>query len=270
MEENLLGITKLVNALFGKPALALLSALHIRPSNPEYPIPNHIAVELLVFALAVVFFLWLRSRLSVDRPGGTQQVMESLLRNSMSLGVADLLENNVAHGALRYLPMIGTIGIFVLFCNLISVVPGLSSPTAEVSVPLGCAVVVFLYYHWSGLKKHGPLHYGRHFMGPNVFLSPLMVLVESVSHLARLLSLTVRLWVNMMVSEMLYGIFLGLSLALFLFVGKLNALGYALAPIPLLAPVIFIILHIFVAIVQAFVFTILPVIYLAGAVSEGH
>jgi F-type H+-transporting ATPase subunit a len=86
----------------------------------------------------------------------------------------------------------------------------------------------------------------------------------------RLLSLTVRLWVNMMVSELLYGIFLGLTLALFVFVERLNALGYLLAPLPLLAPVIFIILHIFVAFVQAFVFTILPVIYLAGAVSEAH
>jgi len=270
MEENILGITKLVNALFGKVALALLNALHIRPSNPQYPIPNHIAMELLVFAIAIVFFLWLRSRLSVERPGGTQQVMELLLRNQMSLGVADLLENNVGHDALRYLPMIGSIGLFVLFSNLISLVPGLASPTAEVSVPLGCAIVVFLYYHWSGLVKHGPVHYAKHFMGPNVALSPLMVVVETVSHLARLLSLTVRLWVNMMVSEMLYGIFLGLTLALFIFVEKLNALGYVLAPVPLLAPVIFIILHIFVAFVQAFVFTILPVIYLAGAVSEGH
>ena len=118
MEESILGITKLVNALFGKTALALLSALHIQPSNPQYPIPNHIAMELLVFALAVVFFLWLRARLSVERPGGTQQVMELLLRNPMSLGVADLLENNIGHGALNYLPMIGSIGIFVLFCNL--------------------------------------------------------------------------------------------------------------------------------------------------------
>ena len=195
MEESILGITKLVNALFGKAALALLSALHIQPSNPQYPIPNHIAMELLVFALAVVFFLWLRARLSVERPGATQQVMELLLRNPMSLGVADLLENNIGHGAMKYLPMIGSIGIFVLFSNLISVVPGLASPTAEVSVPLGCALLVFLYYHWSGLKKHGPLHYGKHFMGPNIYLSPLMVVVESVSHMARLLSLTVRLWV---------------------------------------------------------------------------
>jgi len=227
-------------------------------------------MELLVFALAVVFFLWLRARLSVERPGATQQVMELLLRNPMSLGVADLLENNIGHGAMQYLPMIGSIGIFVLFSNLISVVPGLASPTAEVSVPLGCALLVFLYYHWSGLKKHGPLHYGKHFMGPNIYLSPLMVVVESVSHMARLLSLTVRLWVNMMVSEMLYGIFLGLTLALLVFVGKLSAFGYILAPLPLLAPVIFIVLHIFVAFVQAFVFTILPVIYLTGAVGESH
>jgi len=270
MEESILGITKLVNGVFGKLALALLTALHIKPGNPEYPIPNHVAMELLVFLLAVVFFLWLRARLSVDNPGGTQQVMELLLRNPMSLGVADLLENNIGHGAMKYLPVIGSVGLFVLFSNLISVVPGLASPTAEVSVPLGCAIVVFLYYHWSGLKKQGPLHYGKHFLGPNLALSPLMVVVETFSHLARLLSLTVRLWVNMMVSELLYGIFLGLTLALFIFVERLNALGYVLAPLPLLAPVIFIILHIFVAFVQAFVFTILPVIYLAGAVSEAH
>jgi F-type H+-transporting ATPase subunit a len=81
MEESILGITKLVNAVFGKLALALLTALHIKPGNPEYPIPNHVAMELLVFLLAIVFFLWLRARLSVEKPGGTQQVMELLLRN---------------------------------------------------------------------------------------------------------------------------------------------------------------------------------------------
>jgi F-type H+-transporting ATPase subunit a len=95
-----------------------------------------------------------------------------------------------------------------------------------------------------------------------------MVVVESVSHLARLLSLTVRLWVNMMVSEMLYTIFLGLTLALFLFAGHASPVGYILAPVPLVAPAVFILLHVFVAFVQAFVFTILPVIYLSGAVGE--
>ncbi len=87
MEEQILGITKLVNWLLGKPALALLAALHIHPDNPEYPIPTHIAMELLVFVLSIVFFLWLKARLSVDNPGATQQCMETLLHNSMSLGV---------------------------------------------------------------------------------------------------------------------------------------------------------------------------------------
>ena len=261
MEENILGVTKVVNLLFGKIALAILGTLHIHVANPEYPIPNYFAMELLVFALAVVFFLWLRSRLSVENPGGTQQSMEALLHNSMSLGVADLLDNNIGHGADRYLPMIGSIGLFVLFCNLISIVPGLASPTAEVSVPLGCAIVVFIYYNVTGIARHGLWHYSKQFI---------KMPIELVSHSARLLSLTVRLWVNMMVSEMLYGIFLALTLGLFAFAAHLNTLGYILAPIPLLAPVIFIILHIFVGFVQAFVFTILPVIYLAGAVGEGH
>lgn len=270
MEEQVLWFTRLVNAVLGKPALALLWALGIAPGNPAYPIPNYLAMEFLVFGIAIVFFLWLRARLSAENPGGTQQCMEKLLRNPMSLGVADLLENNAGHDALRYLPMIGSIGIFVLISNLLSLVPGFASPTASVPVPLGCAIVVFLYYHWSGLRKHGPVKYGKHFMGPNIYLSPLMVVVEAVSHLARLLSLTVRLWVNMMVSEMLYVIFLGLTLGLLFFASHSNALGNLLAPLPLLAPVIFIILHIFVAFVQAFVFTILPVIYLGGAVGGGH
>ena len=268
--EEVLGVTKLVNALLGKPALALLAALHIHPENSEYPIPNHIAMELVVFLTAIVFFTWLKGRLSVDNPGGVQQCMESLLTNPMGVGARDLLEDIGGHHTVKYLPMIGGIGMFVLMCNLISLVPGFSSPTAEKSVPLGCAIVVFLYYNWAGIVHHGPLHYAKTFLGPVLVMSPIMFVVEIFSHLARLLSLTVRLWVNMLVSELLYVTFLGLTLSLFLFVGHMNALGYALAPVPLLAPPLFMLLHIFVGFVQAFVFTLLPIIYLAGAVSEEH
>ncbi|MGH9562294.1 MAG: F0F1 ATP synthase subunit A, partial [Terracidiphilus sp.] len=140
MEEQILGVTKLVNALLGKPVLALLAALHFHVENSEYPIPNHIAMELVVFLLAVVFFTWLKGRLSVDNPGATQQCMEMLLTNPMGVGARDLLEDAVGHGGLKYLPMVGSIGLFVLMSNLISVVPGFSSPTAEKTVPLGCAV----------------------------------------------------------------------------------------------------------------------------------
>lgn len=278
MEEHTLWITLIVNRLFGKPAAALLAALHIPPKNPALPIPNFFAMELLVFLFAIVFFLWLRARISVDRPGGTQQCMESLLTNPLGLGVMDMLEDFVGHGGQRYLSMIGSIGIFVLLCNLISLIPTLESPTATNSVPLGCAIVVFLYYHWNGLRQHGAPKYLAHFTGPEVPLPPpfswiikgIIVVIEAVSHSARLLSLTVRLWVNMFVSELLYVTFLGLTLTLVLYVGRMNPVGYSLGFLPLLGPVLFVLLHIFVGFVQAFVFTILPIIYVGGAVAEEH
>jgi F-type H+-transporting ATPase subunit a len=266
-----------VNRLLGKPALALLNALDLKPGNPAYPIPNHVAMELLVFLLAIVFFLWLKARISVERPGATQLTLEMLLTNSMGIGVRDLLKDNIPHGGEKFLPMIGSIGMFVLFCNLISVIPTLDSPTADNSVPLGCAIVVFVYYNFVGILKNGPLGHGKHFLGPKMpspimgaMMAPFMLLIETFSHLARVLSLTVRLWVNMVVSEILYALFLGLLLGVSLTVGKVNGLGYGLFVFPLLIPVIFILLHIFVAILQAFVFTILPVIYVAGVVGEEH
>lgn len=268
--EHPIWVTVLVNRLFGKAALALLGALHIQPSNPEYPIPNHIAMEFLVFLIAIVFFLWLKGRISVDRPGATQQCMEMLLTNPMGVGVRDLLDDNVGHGGEKYVAMLGSIGIFVLLCNLISLFPTLESPTAVVSVPFGLAITVFIYYNWTGIAKHGPFGHAKHFLGPVPLMSPIMLPIEIISNLARLLSLTVRLWVNMFVSEMLYGLFLGLTLVLFIFVSKLNSVGYVLGIVPLLVPVVFILLHAFVAVLQAFVFTILPVIYVSGAVAEEH
>ncbi len=270
MEEQLLWITRQVNHLLGGPALALLDWLHIQPESREYPIPNHVAMELVVLLISVVFFLWLKGRISVDRPGGTQQCMEMLLTNPMGVGAQDLLKGIVGHHAERYLPMIGTIGIFILFSNLISLVPQFHSPTAQVSVPLGCAVVVFFYYNWCGFREHGPLGYGKHFLGPVWYLAWLMLPIELLSHLARLLSLTVRLWVNMLVSELLYTIFLGLTVALYVFASGVNILFRATGVIPLLVPIIFMGLHVFVAVLQAFVFTLLPVVYVGGAVAEEH
>jgi F-type H+-transporting ATPase subunit a len=270
MNEKILGVTRVVNWLLGKPALALLGLLKIRPESEQYPIPNHISMELLIFAIAIVFFLWLKARLSVERPGGTQQAMEALLTNSMGVGVQDLLDDLVGHGGEKYLAMLGTVGMFVLLCNLISVIPGLSSPTATSSVPLGCALVVFAYYNWAGIRKNGPIGHGKHFLGPVWWLAWLMLPIEIVSNLSRLLSLTVRLWVNMLVSELLYSLFLGLCVALFVFVGKLGAFGYVSGVMPLAVPPIFILLHIFVAVLQAFVFTILPVLYVSAVVAEGH
>lgn len=267
--EHPLWITVILNKLFGGAALALLAALHLQPASREYPIPNHVSMEVLVFALSVVFFLWLKRRLSADRPGATQQVMEMLLTNPMGVGIRDLVQQNI-HDGDRYVPMIGTIGIFILFCNLINLVPTLGSPTANVSVPLGCATIVFVYYNYCGIVKNGLFGYAKHFLGPVPAIGPIMLPIEIFSHSFRMLSLTVRLWVNMMVSEILYVIFLGLMLDIYVFLGKLNAVGYVSAILPLGVPLAFIALHVFVGILQAFVFTILPVVYVAGAVAEQH
>ncbi|HWG58580.1 MAG TPA: FoF1 ATP synthase subunit a [Candidatus Acidoferrales bacterium] len=268
--EKVLGITKLVNWLLGKPAAALLALLHIQPANPQYPIPNFFAMELIVFLFSVVFFLWLKARLSADRPGGTQQCMEMFLTNSMGVGVKDLLDDIVGHGSDRHIPMMGSIGMFILISNLAALIPGFMSPTAEVTVPLACAVVVFLYYNWFGIGLHGIVAYAKTLMGPVKAISPIMVIVETFSHFARLLSLTVRLWANMMVSELIYVSFLGLSLALLAFLSHLNPAGYISAVVPVGIPLALSAFHIFEALLQAFIFTILAIVYLGLALAEEH
>jgi len=269
-EEQVLGITKLVNWLLAKPALALFGLLHMQPASVQYPIPNFFAMELVVFLFAIIFFLWLRARMSVERPGATQQCMEFFLSNPMGVGVKDLLDDIIGPGSEKHLAIIGSIAMFVLISNFAGLVPGFMSPTAEKTVPLACAAVVFLYYHWQGLSHLGPIGYAKTFMGPVKGISPAMVIVEAVSHLGRLLSLTVRLWANMMVGEMLYMLFLGITIVLVVFVGKHSVLGYGLGFLPVGIPMLFIILHAFESILQAFIFTILPIVYLSFAVAEEH
>lgn len=269
-EEHILPITRLVNWLLGKPALAILTFLHIKAEDPSNPISNAIAMEILVVFVLCIFFLWLKTRISADRPGATQQVMESLLTNPMGVGVKDLIDDIAGHGAERFIPLMGTIGIFILFSNFAAVIPGFMSPTAEKTVPLGCATIVFLFYNTIGFSKHGVVAYLKTLMGPIIWISPLMFLIETISHFARMLSLTVRLWANMMVGEMLYVSFLGLSLTLYLFLGHLNRVGYISALVPVAIPLAMTLFHIFEAVLQAFIFTILSIIYLGMAVAEEH
>jgi F-type H+-transporting ATPase subunit a len=271
MHEHLNWFTVLLNKIFGGAANALLAALHIHPKDAVYPIPNYVAGSIAVSILAAVFFLWLRPRISVDRPGATQQVMEGLLTNSMGVGIRDLLDDNVEHNPRQYLPMVGSISIFILFANAISVMPPFESPTGHPSVPLACAILTFAYYNLAGLRQHGPVGYANHFAGPVWWLSWLIFPVEIISHTARLLSLTVRLWANIFASELIYVIFLGLFIAPAVSVGQTHpTLGMALGIFPAVIPVAFILLHLFVAVVQAFVFTILPALYIGMATAEEH
>ena len=275
MEHHPTWIGNIFNALFGGIVGPLLGAVGIHPHDPGRPIPDHIAVEIFIVLLCIPFFLWFRKRLSADNPGGMQLAFEQLLSNDFQVGIYDLLDEIIGPGGRKHLAAIGSIGLFVLLCNFISLIPNTLSPTAVHTVPLGCALAVFVYYNVEGVKAHGPLGYGKQFLGPVLPMAPLMLPIEIISHLARLLSLTVRLWANMVVSETLYLTFLGLGLGAMAAAGEVEGvLGYILWPLslllPLILPVIFVGLHVFVAFLQAFVFTLLPIVYVGGAVAEEH
>ncbi|MBI4462374.1 MAG: hypothetical protein HY653_05665, partial [Acidobacteria bacterium] len=117
MEHHRTWIGELFNRLLGPPALALLEAVGIHPHDPNYPIPDHIATELFIVLLVVLFFLWFRTRLSADKPGGLQLCFEQLLSNSFRVGIYDLLDEIVGHGGRKHVALIGTVGLFILFCN---------------------------------------------------------------------------------------------------------------------------------------------------------
>src|SRR5215471_16218273 len=195
-----LWFTAILNHLFASPVTAMLRALHMDPKYPQAPITNSLAMELLVFIFLVVLFLLVRSRLSVDRPGALQHIFE---------GVEGFVQGQsneiIGHHSEGFTPFLATLGLFILSCNLIGVIPGFESPTADPIVPLGCALCSFFYYQTQGFKHAGP-KYLAHFLGPSdptihilirIPIAILMLPIELISHLARVLSLTVRLFANM-------------------------------------------------------------------------
>ena len=192
-----LWFTEILNRLFGGPVTAFLRALHIEPKYAQAPISNSFAMELLVFAFLLILFLLVRSRLSVESPGGLQHTFEGLEGFVLSQS-----REIIGHHSEPYTAFFAIVFVFILICNLIGLIPGFESPTGVPTVPLGCAICAFLYYHAQGFKHAGP-KYLLHFFGPpmegmpiyaRIPLVVLMLPIELVSHFARLLSLTVRLW----------------------------------------------------------------------------
>ena len=276
MEEHISQITHWFNHIFGPIAVRLLHALHVQPADSELPIPEYVVMSLIVLLLCTILALVLRSRLSVERPGALQQGAEMLLTNPLGFGIKDLLEENVEHGGENYIAFTGSVAVFILFANLLSVFPAFSSPTGNAVVPLACATLTFIYFNWQGVRHHGAGHYlltfaGSPKNGADWFLALLLFPVELISTAARLLSLTVRLWANIFASDLIYIIFLGLLLAPTQWAwGKNPAFGIALAIFPALFPLLFVALHIFVSIIQAYIFTVLPSIYLGLATADEH
>lgn len=248
-----LWLTEILNRFLAGPVTALLGLLHITPKHPQAPITNAFAMELVVAFLLVVVFLLLRSRLSVDSPGALQHIFEGT--EGFVLGQSREI---IGHHSEPYIAFFAILFIFILACNLIGLVPGFESPTGVTVVPLGCAICSFLYYHTQGFKHSGP-KYLLHFFGPpmegmpliaRIGLAALMLPIELVSHTARLLSLTVRLWANIFAGDLITLVFLSM--------------------IPIGVPIIFMGLHILVAVLQAYVFMLLSIIYVSGAVAEEH
>jgi len=239
-----LWFTEILNRLSAGPVTALLRGLSIEPKYPQAPISNSLAMELLVFVVLIVAFLLLRSRLSVDRPGALQHMFE---------GVEGFIQHQsheiIGHHSEGYTPFLAALGLFILLCNLIGVIPGFESPTAVPVVPLGCALCAFVYYQAQGFK-HAGISYLKHFAGPMLFLAPLMIPIEIISHLARVLSLTIRLFANMYAGDMVTLVFFSL--------------------VPVGVPIIFLGLHIGVSLLQTYIFVLLTTVYLAGAVGEEH
>jgi len=270
-------ITVLVNRLLGHPVASMLAAIGITV-DPQHALPDYFVTAVIIVLAFMAFVLWLKPRLSAERPGAAQQICEGLLTNQVKFGIRDLLDDNIHHGGRKFMAMVGTVGIFVLLCNLVSVIPAFNAPTGHPSVPLACAVITFCYFNWMGLAQHGVGGYMKMFAGikeftfGSILLACLLFPVEIISTSARLLSLTVRLWANMFSSELLYTIFLGIFLLpVQTFFSKNDvAVGAILGIFPATIPVAFIGLHIFVAVIQAFVFTILPSVYLGMAVAEEH
>ena len=236
--------TRFLNAHFAGVANAVLSAFHVTSAHPAAPITNTLAMELLVTGVLLLYFVAVRLSLSVDKPNAVQHAAEAVHGF-----VFDQSESIIGHGHERFLTFVTVLGLFILLSNLIGLVPGLESPTADVVVPLGCALLTFVYYHYHGVREHG-FAYIKQFLGPVWWLYPLMLPIELISHLARVLSLTVRLYANM-------------------FAGDLVTLAF-FSLVPVGIPLIFLGLHLGVAIVQAYVFMLLSMIYLSLAVSHDH
>jgi F-type H+-transporting ATPase subunit a len=215
------------------------------PTYPEAPITNTFAMELLVFAVLLAYFVAIRVSLSVENPGAVQHLAE--MTNEFVSGQGEQI---IGHGYERFTGYLTVLLLFILLANLLGLLsPWLESPTANVAVPLGLALVTFVYYHYHGVRANG-FGYIKQFLGPVWWLYPLLFPIEVISHCARVLSLTVRLYANMFAGDLL-------TLAFF-------------SLIPIGVPLVFLGLHLGVAVIQAYVFMLLSAIYLSLAVSHEH
>jgi F-type H+-transporting ATPase subunit a len=203
---------------------------------------------LLIVAFLTVLSLIVRSRLSVENPSRFQIVMEDAVS-----AIVGLLEQWIGPKGRQFLPLIGTFGFFILLGNYMGLIPGLMAPTSNINVTLGCALTTWVYYHIQGVKAQGLWNYVKHFAvppGAPVWMAPIMVIIETISHLSRVMSLSLRLFGNIFGEELVIIILFSI--------------------IPFLVPLPMMLLGLITGGLQAFIFVLLSIIYLQGAVAVEH
>ncbi len=234
------------------PGLNWIQERFVNPDNHEPAL--HVSNAILITAIILVLALMARSKIK-DRVESDEDLVPDgrlTVRNLMELmvsGILKIMEDSMGHVAPRFLYLIGSLAFFILFCNLSGLVPGFAPPTDNLNTTLACALVVFVMYNAYGFKEHG-LAYLKHFMGPFWWLAWLMIPIEIISHLARPMSLSLRLFGNIMGDH------------------KVAAIFFMLAP--LAVPVFTSVLGLFVSFVQTFVFMLLSMVYISGAIEHGE
>ncbi|MBA3030670.1 MAG: F0F1 ATP synthase subunit A [Proteobacteria bacterium] len=204
----------------------------------------HVVYSWLVMTVLIVFGFLASKGMSMV-PSKVQNVFEIVVS-----GLDDFIVENIGEEGRLFFPILATIFLYVLLGNLFGLLPGFFPPTSNINTPLSCALVVFVMTHLIGIKYHG-VGYIKHFMGAVWWMSPLFLIIELIGHSARVLSLTFRLFGNMMGHELVLGILFSLG-------------GMFLLPLPIMT------LGILVAVVQAFVFFMLSMMYFSGAMEHAH
>ena len=245
--EHELWIVQAVNAALGPLMARVLHAIG-RPVPHGDVIPNYLVMAMIIVAAWTILAFVARRSLSVDNPGRLQILLEDAVGAAQSM-----LHDYVGHKGPRYLAIVATMFVFILTGNLMGLVPGFMAPTGNINVTLGCALTVAVYYHLQGIKEQGIVSYVKHFAAPPgapIFLAPIMLPIEIISHLSRVLSLSLRLFGNIFGEELVILILFSI--------------------IPFLVPLPMMFLGLITASLQAFIFVLLTTIYLGGAVATEH
>jgi F-type H+-transporting ATPase subunit a len=239
-------INALLIKILGEPPVGKLSpaqAAFFFPDGKEAWIPDAALMTLLLLAIFAIVFPLFARKYDKESPSKTQSFLEMLVS-----GLRSMCEDTIGHGGEKYLPIIGTFAIFIGVSNMFGLFFFLQPPTGSLSTTVALAVISFVYFNWQGIREHGLLRYLKHFTGPLLLIAPLFFVIEIIGTFARVLSLSLRLFMNIYGEHTTTGVF-----------ASLVPIG---VPWPMMA------LGLFTAALQAYVFALLSAVYVAGATAH--